>query len=83
MIPGFGGHYRLYRLAAALDRMRDMPPGSKLPLAKAAHLLGTTEAQVRKLVQRYAAADALDGNLIGVATLRHVIRQARAARKRV
>lgn len=81
MIHGLG-HYRLYRLAAALDRLNAYPPQSKIALSKAAHLLGVSEAQVRSLVQRYGTANALDGNQIGTATLRHVIRQARDARRR-
>ncbi|HEX6287546.1 MAG TPA: hypothetical protein VFZ66_00070 [Herpetosiphonaceae bacterium] len=82
MIPGFGGHYRLYRLAAALDRLRALPPNATISLAKAAHLLGASEAHMRKLVQRYAGSDALDGNTVRVAALRQAIRQAREARKR-
>ncbi|HEY0736646.1 MAG TPA: hypothetical protein VGD69_17140 [Herpetosiphonaceae bacterium] len=74
------GHYRKYRLAAALDRLNAYPPQSKIALSKAAHLLGVSEAQVRALVQRHGSDNALDGNQIGVATLRHVIRQARAAK---
>ncbi|HEY0607145.1 MAG TPA: hypothetical protein VGD58_29770 [Herpetosiphonaceae bacterium] len=81
MIHGFG-HYRKYRLAAALDRLNAYPPQSKIALSKAAHLLGVSEAQVRSLVQRHGPANALDGNTIGAATLRHVIRQARDASRR-
>lgn len=81
MIHGLG-QYRRYRLAAALDRLNAFPPQSKIALSKAAHLLGVTEAQVRALIQRHGQSNALDGNQIGVATLRHVIRQARDAQRR-
>ena len=82
MIPLFGAHYRLYRMQAALDRLNKMPAGARLPLAKAAHLLGTSEATVRRLVQRYAPGTSLADNAVGAAALRHILRQAHAARKR-
>jgi hypothetical protein len=81
MVHGLG-QYRLYRLAAALDRLNALPPQSRLSLQKAAHLLGVSETQLRTLVRRYGPADAIDGKLIGAATLRQVIRQAREARRR-
>jgi hypothetical protein len=81
MGPLFGAHYRVYRLKVALDRLRDMPVGTTLRLSRAAQLLGTSEATVRTLAQRYAPGATLDGDTIGVATLRHVVRKAYEARK--
>jgi AraC-like DNA-binding protein len=81
MIHGLG-QYRRYRLAAALDRLNALPPQSQLSLTKAAHLLGISETQLRALLRRYGPASANEGKLIGAATLRHVIRQAREARRR-
>ena len=81
MGPLFGAHYRVYRLKVALDRLRHMPVGATLKLSRAAHLLGTSESAVHSLVQRYAPGATLDGDTIGVATLRHVVRMAYEARK--
>ena len=82
MIPGFGAHYRLYRLSAALDRLRAMPPGTTLAMTKAATLLGVSETAVRQLVARYAPDATLDGNRISAARLRHAIRLAHDAAKK-
>jgi len=81
MIPGFGAHYRVYRLTAALARLRDMPAGTIMTLAKAARLLGIKEAAVRTLVSQYAPTTALDRNTISAETLRQVARMAYQARK--
>lgn len=81
MIPAFGAHYRAYRLIAALRRLRDMPPGTTVTFAWASRLLGVREAHIRALVRRYAPGSAADGATIGVALLRHVLRQAYEARK--
>ena len=81
MIPLFGAHYRVYRLAAALARLRDMPAGATLTLTKAARLLGIKETAVRALVQQYAPTASLDRNTIEAATLRQIVRMAYQARK--
>ncbi len=81
MIPLFGAHYRAYRLAAALARLRDMPVGATLTLTKAARLLGIKETAVRALVRQYAPPTTLDRNTIDAATLRQVVRMAYQARK--
>jgi len=80
MIAGFGGAFRKYRLAAALNWLRDMPEGSKLTLARAADLLGVSETTLRTLVDRYTSTDDLDADTIDAATLRHVIRTLYEAR---
>jgi|GEM_PF-2654368 len=65
MISGFGAHYRLYRLASALDRLRDLPPNTQISLAKAGRLLGMKETDVRTLLQRHAPHEQMSG--IGLA----------------
>ncbi len=82
MIPLFGAHYRVYRLRAALDRLRTMPTGTRLTVAKAARLLGVSEAALRTLTQRYAPPAALDGGAIDAVALRDAVRKAYEARRR-
>jgi hypothetical protein len=82
VIHHFGPQYRLYRLAIALDRLRDMPSGTMLTLTKAAHLLGTNEATLRRVIARYAQDEQLEGNRIRAATLRAVVRKAHDERKK-
>ena len=74
MIAGFGGAFRKYRLAAALNWLRDMPEGTRLTLARAADLLGVSETTLRTLAERYASTADLNGDMIDAATLRHVVR---------
>jgi len=81
MISGFGAHYRLYRLASALDRLRDLPPNTQISLAKAGRLLGMKETDVRTLLQRHAPHEQIERNRVSAATLRHVIMQARNRNK--
>ena len=81
MNPLFGPHYRAYRLAAAMDRLRAMPAGTTLTVTKAAHLLGISEAAVRALVKRHSPETVSNGTTIGAATLRHVVRLAYEAHK--
>jgi hypothetical protein len=81
LIPGFGAHYRIYRLVVALERLRDMPPGTRLTLKRAAQMLGISDATVRALIKRYASTAALDGGSIDAAVFRRVVRQAYEARK--
>lgn len=80
MIPGLGGHYRRYRLLATIDRLKRYPPGSTITIAKAAHLVGVTDATLRVLIGRYAPNSSGDGPKITVAILLAVLRQAYAAR---
>ena len=82
MIPGFGAHYRVYRLLVALDRLAGLPPGARLSLKRAAHMLGVSETNVRALIKRYAATDGVDGSTVDAAALRRAIRQAYEARKK-
>jgi hypothetical protein len=80
-MPIFGSHYRAYRLAVALQRLRDMPTGTVLTLTKAAHLLGVSEAALRRLVARYAPATTLSENKIKATVLYHVVHTAYQQRK--
>ena len=82
MIPLFGAHYRVYRLRAALDRLRSMPAGTRLTVAKAARLLGVSKAALRTIIQCYAPAGAMGGDAIDAAALRDAIRKAYEARRR-
>jgi hypothetical protein len=82
MIPLFGAHYRMYRLRAALDRLSNMPAGTRLTVAKAAHLFGVSEAALRRLAQRHAPPGALDGGTIDAGALRQAARNALAARRK-
>ena len=81
MIPGFGAHYRIYRLAVALDRLRSMPAGTRLPLRRAAHMLGVSEATIRTMLQRYGGPAALEGGSVEVGAFRRAVRQVYEARK--
>ena len=82
MIPGFGEHYRRYRLLASIDRLKTYPPGSTITIAKAAHLLGVSESAMRVLINRYAPNSAGDEAKITAATLLAVLRQAYPPRGR-
>lgn len=82
MIPGFGAHYRMYRLAVALDRLRDMPPTTKITPGWAARVLGTTEVAVRGLISRYVPSAAANADSFTVATLRHAVQMAWEARRK-
>ncbi len=70
--------FRRYRLAAALDRLRDMPAGTRVSVAWAARLLHIPEARMQELVRRYGGEIAPDAT-INIATLRYVIRRAHDA----
>ncbi len=81
MIPGFGAHYRVYRLVVALDRLGAMPPGTTLSMSKAAHLLGTSEKTIRQLLQRFEPAADTAGEKIDARVLRRIIRKLYETRK--
>jgi|GEM_PF-4923622 len=82
MVPGFGVHFRIYRLRVALDRLRAMPPGTTLTATKAAHLLGISEAAVKALVRRHGTSKSGDSASISAAQLRFAVQKEHEARRR-
>ena len=80
-MPIFGSHYRAYRLAVALQRLRDMPTGTLLTRTKAAHLLGINEAALQRLIARYAPNTPPGENTISSTVLYHAVRMAYQNRK--
>ncbi len=83
MIANFGAHYRSYRLAAALDRLRELPPTTNLPLQKAARLTGIKEDSLRAVISRHRAPNVSERHGVNVGTLRAIIREARNAQNRL
>lgn len=75
MIPGFGAHYRAYRVRVAIERLRAMPGGTTLSFTKAAHLLGVSESAVRTLVRR-SSPPAAEGQRLSATTLLAALRKA-------
>lgn len=80
MIPGFGAHYRAYRVRVAIERLRAMPSGTTLSFTKAGHLLGVPEHAVRTLIRRSSPA-AADSQSLSAATLLAALRQAQRQRQ--
>lgn len=80
MIPGFGAHYRAYRVRAAIERLRAMPTGTTLSFTKAAHLLGVPERAVRALVRR-SSPTAADSQSLSATTLLDALRQSQVRRQ--
>lgn len=75
MIPGFGAHYRAYRVRIAIERLRAMPGGTTLSFIKAAHLLGVSERAVRTLVRRSSLTTA-EGQRLSATALLTALREA-------
>lgn len=81
MIPGFGAHYRAYRVRIAIERLRAMPADTTLSFAKAAHLLGVPEAAVRKLVRRHSPSTDAEARSLSATALLGALRKALAGRQ--
>jgi hypothetical protein len=81
MIPGFGAHYRAYRVRIAIERLRAMPTGTTLSFAKAAHLLGAPESAVRAVVRRYGSSADAESRSLSAAALLSALRQAHSKQR--